>query len=126
MDFELSDEQKLLAASVGRLMNDAFTPASRQAMRAAPEGWSHQVWASYAALGLLGLPFPAPYGFDGTGVDLMIVMEARGRALASEPFLATVILGGGLVTLAGNAAQQACLLPEIAAGRLLLALAHGE
>lgn len=127
MDFEPSDEQKLLAASVERLMSDAFRPASRPAMGRAPEGWSRQVWASYAELGLLGLPFPALYGgFDGTGVDLMIVMEARGRALASEPYLATVILGGSLVALAGSAAQQAELLPEIAAGKLLLALAHGE
>jgi alkylation response protein AidB-like acyl-CoA dehydrogenase len=53
-------------------------------------------------------------------------MEALGRALAVEPYLATVVLGGGCVRLGGNAAQRAAILPRIARGELQMALAHGE
>ena len=60
-------------------------------------------------------------------VETMIVMEAFGRALALEPYLATVVLGGGLLRRGGSdAQQQARSLPQIAAGELLLAFAHAE
>ncbi len=56
----------------------------------------------------------------------MIVMEGLGRGLALEPYLATVVLGGGLVALAGNDGQKSAILPEVAAGNLKLAFAQGE
>ena len=59
-------------------------------------------------------------------VETMIVMESFGRGLVLEPYLATVVLGGGLVSLAGSAAQKKAILPQIAAGKLMLAFAHGE
>jgi alkylation response protein AidB-like acyl-CoA dehydrogenase len=78
-------------------------------------------------MGLLGVPFPEAYGgFGGTAVDVMVVMQELGRGLVVEPYLATVVLGGGLVDLAGAAAQKQDILPRVARGKWLLALAHGE
>ena len=65
------------------------------------------MWAQYAELGLLGLPFAEEHGgFGGGGIEVMLVMEAFGRALALEPYLATVVLAGTALRLAGSEAQQ--------------------
>jgi pimeloyl-CoA dehydrogenase small subunit len=80
-----------------------------------------------AELGLLGLPFAERFGgSDGGPVETMIVMEGLGQALALEPYLATVVLGGGFLRHGGNDARQAALLPRIAAGELTLAFAATE
>src|SRR5262249_50882138 len=65
-------------------------------------------------------------GFGGSGVETMIVMEAFGGALALEPYLATVVLSGGLIRHGGSAAQQQALVPKIADGSLTLAFAHTQ
>ena len=78
-------------------------------------------------MGLLGLPFAeADGGLGGGPVDMLIVMQALGRALALEPYLATVVLAGGLLRDAGSAAQRQALVPAIAAGEMTLAFAHAE
>jgi pimeloyl-CoA dehydrogenase small subunit len=127
MDFELSEEQRLLRDSVDRLVADHYAFDKRRAYLAEPEGWSRTLWSQYAELGLLGLPFAENYGgFGGGAIDVMLVMEAFGRVLALEPYLATVVLGGTALRLAGNEEQKSALLPQIAEGKLLLAFAHGE
>ncbi len=127
MDFDLSDEQRLLQDSVTRLLADRYGFDQRKQYLKAPEGWSAALWARYAELGLLGLPFDETFGgFDGGPVEVMLVMQALGRALALEPYLATVVLAGTAIRLAGNAAQQAAILPAVAEGRMKLAFAHGE
>jgi pimeloyl-CoA dehydrogenase small subunit len=127
MDFDLSDEQRLLRDSVDRLLADHYGFAQRRQFLAEPEGWSRALWRRYAELGLLGLPFAEEYGgFGGGAIEIMLVMEAFGRALALEPYLASVVLAGTALRLAGSAAQQAALLPQVAAGDMLLAFAHGE
>jgi pimeloyl-CoA dehydrogenase small subunit len=127
MDFDLNDDQRLLKDSVDRLIADRYAFEQRKKYMREPDGWNRELWAQYAELGLLGLPFPeAQGGFGGGPVETMIVMEAFGRGLILEPYMATVTLGGGLIRRAGSAAQQAALLPEIAAGKLKLAFAHVE
>ncbi|HZT86935.1 MAG TPA: acyl-CoA dehydrogenase family protein [Stellaceae bacterium] len=127
MDFDLTEEQRLLKDSVDRLLADRYGFDKRRGYRDEPEGWSRSVWRQYAELGLLGLPFGEEYGgFGGGGVDLMLVMESLGRVLALEPYLATVVLGGAALRLAGDEKQKAALLPQIAEGKLTLAFAHGE
>lgn len=127
MDFEFSDEQRLLKDSVERLVADRYAFESRKKYMTEPRGWSEEVWAQYAELGLLGLPFAEEYGgFGGGPVETMIVMEAFGRGLILEPYFATVILGGGVLRHAASAAQRTVLLPQVAAGKLKLALAHVE
>jgi pimeloyl-CoA dehydrogenase small subunit len=123
MDFDLTEEQRLLKESVERLLADRYGFEQRQGYAKSAEGWSRELWRAYAELGLLGLPFAeAEGGFGGGPVETMIVMEAFGRALALEPFLSTVVLCGGVLRHAGHKA----LLPRIADGSLLLAFAHGE
>jgi pimeloyl-CoA dehydrogenase small subunit len=127
MDFDLSEEQRLLKESLDRLIADRYTFEHRRTYGQNPEGWSRDVWAQYAELGLLGLPFSEDYGGSAGGpVETMIAMEAFGRALALEPFLATVVLGGGFLRHGGNAEQCATLIPKIVTGSLTLAFAHTE
>jgi len=127
VDFDYSEEQRLLDETVRRLVKDEYEFADRKKYIAEPHGYSAALWAKYAEIGLLGLPFAEEHGgFGGGGIETMIVMEAFGRGLALEPYLATVVLGGGLVTLAGSDAQKSDILPEVAAGTLMVAFAHSE
>ncbi len=127
MDFDLSDEQRLLKDSVDRLMADRYAFEQRKNYCKEPIGWSSAMWSQYAELGLLGLPFAEAYGgFGGGAVEIMLVMEAFGRSLILEPYLATVVLGGTAVRLGGTEAQRSKVLPAIADGSMKLAFAHGE
>lgn len=127
MDFDLTEEQRLLKDSVDRLLADWYPFDKRKAYLVEPEGWSRALWSQYAELGLLGLPFAEEHGgFGGGPIEIMLVMEAFGRNLVLEPYLSTVVLSGTALRLAGSAAQHADLLPQIAAGERLFAFAHGE
>jgi pimeloyl-CoA dehydrogenase small subunit len=127
MDFDLDDSQRLLQESLDRLIAERYAFEQRRTYGQSPEGWSRERWAQYAELGLLGLPFPERWGGSAGGaVETMLVMEAFGRALALEPYLATIVLGGGFLRHGGNEAQCAALLPPVVEGRLLLAFAHTE
>ena len=127
MDFDFTEEQRLLQESVGKLIADEYGFEQRKAYAREPAGYSAARWAQYAELGLLGLPFPEQLGGSGgTPVETMIVMEAFGRGLVLEPYLATIILAGGLLRLAGNPGQQQELIPAIAKGKLRLAFAYAE
>jgi pimeloyl-CoA dehydrogenase small subunit len=128
MDFDLSDEQRQLKESVERLLADAYGDVNqRVGYMKEPTGYSAALWQQYADLGLLAAPFAEEHGGLGQGLtETMIVTEAFGRALAVEPYMATVVLAGGALRHAGNGALLAALVPAIAAGRLTLALAHQE
>ena len=128
MDFDLTEEQTLLRASIDRMFDAAYADAAqRKTWQAEPGGWNAEIWARYGELGLLGLGFAeADGGFGGGPVETMLVMEAIGRTLALEPYLATVVLGGGFLRFGGTAAQRAALVPRIADGTLRLAFAHTE
>jgi len=127
MNFELTQEQQLLSDSLRRFIANDYTFDARSKIVASPRGFSEEVWAALAEMGLMGLPFSAEHdGFGGTAVDLMIVMEVFGEGLVVEPFLPTVGLGGQFVARAGSPAQQKRLLPAIAQGKCRMALAHTE
>jgi pimeloyl-CoA dehydrogenase small subunit len=127
MNFDLSEEQLMLQDSVARLLADRCSFEQRHAYLAEAGGYSESLWSQYAELGLLGLPFAeADGGFGGGPVDTLIVMQSLGRVLALEPFLATVILAGGVLRDAASTAQRAAHIPSIAAGKLIMALAHSE
>ncbi|MBN8908500.1 MAG: acyl-CoA dehydrogenase family protein, partial [Rhodospirillales bacterium] len=127
MDFDLTDDQRLLKESVDRLIADQYQFEQRKKYMAEPAGWSTALWSQFTELGLLGLPFEETLGgFGGGPVETMIVMEAFGRGLVLEPYFPTVILGGGLLRRAGNPSLLGALVPQIAAGKLKLAFAHVE
>lgn len=127
MDFDLSEEQRLLKESIDRLVRDRYGFEQRKVYARQPDGWSRELWRQYAEMGLLGVPFDSRYGgFGGGPVETMILMEAFGKALILEPYFATVILAGGCIRITGSEAQKAALLPKIAEGKLLGAFAHSE
>ena len=127
MDFEPSDDQRLLLESVSRMLADTYGFAQRKTYLARPEGYSAEMWSKFAEMGLLGLPFPEEYGgFGGGAQEVMLVMQAFGRVLVLEPYFPTVVLAGTALNVAGSAAQKTALLPAIAEGSLKMAFAHGE
>jgi pimeloyl-CoA dehydrogenase small subunit len=127
MDFDLSDEQRLLQDSVTRLMADRYAFDQRKQYLKSPEGYSAALWSQYADLGLLGLPFAEEYGgFGGGAQEIMLVMQAFGHALILEPYFATVVLGGTALQRAASDTQKSAVLPAIAEGRLKVAFAHSE
>jgi pimeloyl-CoA dehydrogenase small subunit len=128
MDFEFGDEQRMLRDSVDRLIGPAYDDlGQRRRMQKEPAGYSEPLWQKYAELGLTALPFSeAQGGFGGGAEETLIVMEAIGRGLALEPYLACIVLGGNLIRLGASPSQQELLIPQLADGSLRLAFAHTE
>lgn len=127
MDFDLSEEQRLLKDSVDGLLTDSYDFDARKKYMKDKGGWSRAVWGKLAEQGLLGLPFPeADGGFGAGGVETMIVMEALGKALVVEPYLATVVIGGGFLRHGGTDAQKAAHVPGIIDGSKTFAFAQVE
>ncbi len=127
MNFDYSEEQQLLANSIKQFIVKDYTFEARKALLTSSMGYSEQVWATFAEMGLLGLPFANEFGgFGGNAVDLMPVMEAIGEGLVLEPYLATVGLGGQFIARGGSDAQKQAVLPALIEGRLKLAFAQTE
>jgi pimeloyl-CoA dehydrogenase small subunit len=127
MDFDLSEEQRLLKESIDGLLADAYDFDSRKKYMKEQGGWSRTMWGKLAEQGLLGLPFSEEDGgFGAGGVETMIVMEAMGRALVLEPYLATVVIAGGFLRHGASDAQKAAHLPGIIDGSKTFAFAQLE
>jgi pimeloyl-CoA dehydrogenase small subunit len=127
MDFDLSEEQRLLKDSVDGLLTDSYDFDARKKYMKEKGGWSKGVWGKLAEQGLLGLPFAeADGGFGAGGVETMIVMEALGKALVLEPYLATVVIGGGFLRHGGSDAQKAAHVAGIIDGSKTFAFAQLE
>ena len=124
MDFELNEEQQMLADTVERWLASNYSFASRQELCATPAGFSAKNWAQLADLGLLGLNVPAEHGgLEAGASETLIVMRAFGRALLTEPYLPTAVMAVEGLKAAGTPAQQAHFLRRIVAGELRFALA---
>ncbi|MBB5048231.1 pimeloyl-CoA dehydrogenase small subunit [Rhodopseudomonas rhenobacensis] len=127
MDFDLSEEQRLLKDSVEGLLKTSYDFDARKKYQAEKGGWSKGVWSKLAEQGLLGLPFSEDDGGFGAGsIETMIVMEALGKALVVEPYLPTVVLGGGFLRHGGSAEQKAAHLPGLIDGSKTFAFAQLE
>ena len=126
MNFNASEEQRLLTASIERFIARDYGFDARRRIVASSDGYSRAIWKTLAELGWLGLTVPTELGGLGGGAaDLAAVMDAIGSALIVEPFLATA-LATRIICKAGSSAQKNDLLPAIAAGELVLAFAHSE
>jgi len=127
MNFDYSEEQQLLADTLKRFLTTNYALDARAKIIASEAGYSEEIWAALAEMGLLGVPFDTAYGgFGGSAVDVMIMMEAIGEGLVVEPYLATVGLGGQFVARGGTEAQKTRILPAIAEGKAKLAMAQTE
>lgn len=127
MDIELTEEQELLRNSVQRLLKDEYGFDVRRAIVASEDGYSRGLWTKFADMGLLAAPFAEEFGGLGAGpLATMVLMQEFGRSLVVEPYFETVVLAGGLIEREGTDAQRCELLPEIAEGRTMWALAWAE
>ena len=103
MDLSLSDEQKQLQDAAERFVRDKYAFENRRKIAATEKGFLPENWAQMAELGWLGMAFSEEDGGYGGGpIETMIVMEQFGKGLVLEPFLPTVVLGGGMIANAGS------------------------
>src|SRR5215510_6085150 len=124
-----ADERQLLHDSLNAFLaeNYAFERWKKLARGPEMEGFGRAEWARYAELGWLGVALPELVGGAGGGMtELGIVMAGAGRHMVLEPLLGTIVLGAGAIDLAGTPAQRETLLPQIAAGKHLMAFCHSE
>ena len=127
MDFSFTDEQSMLRDTVASYLADHYSFDQRHALLAKEPGWSPAVWKAFAEeLGILGAPFSEELGGLGGGpIENMIVMQEMGRALVVEPYLGTVVIGGGFLKHSGYAGAEA-LIGQIIAGETIFAFAYAE
>lgn len=124
MNFDLTDEQRLLKDSIDRLVREQY--AFEQRRQIIKDGW-RPMWRRYAELGFLGLPFGEEHGGSGAGMaEVAIVMEALGRALAMEPYLSSVVLAGTALRQGATEAQKRQFIPELIAGSAVFTVAFAE
>src|SRR5271165_7029262 len=128
MDFDLTEEQRLLQDSINRLLEDRYGDFERRkSYQKKPCGWSRSAWQDFASIGLTALPFSEEMGGIGGGpVETMIVMEAIGRWLALEPFLSTVVIAGTALNRSRNRPLAQSLISRIAEGTCIATFAHSE
>lgn len=123
MNFDFKEEQLQFADALKRWIARDYGFEQRRAIVHSESGTSDAAWATLAELGMTALPVPEQQGgFDGTAVDLFVVMRELGRGLVVEPYFATV-LGAQFLKLGGG---HAALLERVAGGGLRLACALGE
>ncbi len=127
MHFELSPEQEMLKDSVEKFLEQNYDFDTRRRLANSALGYSQDYWKAFAELGWLSIPFAEEnQGFGGSMVDVVTITQALGKALVTEPFVASLILGGRLIEMLGSAELKQTLLPLVIEGDLQLALAHSE
>jgi alkylation response protein AidB-like acyl-CoA dehydrogenase len=127
VDLRYDTEHDILRSSADKFLAERYDYRTFQKIADSEAGWSRDIWAEFAALGWLGLPFaPDDGGSGGGAVELAILMEAFGRHLVIEPYLATVVLGGGLIAALGSESERRAMLPAVIDGGCRLAFAHED
>jgi len=127
MDFSLTEEQVMLADSVEKYVANDYDFETRQKYAGSDLGYSAEVWQTFAELGWTAVPFSEEDGgFDGGLIELMLMMQQFGRGLFVEPYLANIVLAGGVLRRAASKAQKEQWLQPIIAGELLASLAFVE
>jgi len=127
MDFNFTDEQTMVRDSVARYLADTYSFDARMQTVHGDAGWNPAVWKAFAEeLGILGASFGEGHGGLGGGaVDNMVIMEEIGKALVIEPYLSTVVIGGGFLKAAGGGNADA-VIPQIIGGEVVIAFAYAE
>lgn len=127
MNFDLSDEQKMLGEQARALLAD-MTPFDRlRTLIDSGAEWDEPLWRALAEMGFLGAAIPEEHGGLGLGaLDLGVIMEALGAANAAVPFMSSIVLGAEAIRLAGSDAQKAAWLPRLASGDAIATFAYAE
>ncbi|MDT9013316.1 MAG: hypothetical protein RL671_2071 [Pseudomonadota bacterium] len=127
MDLSYNETQGMLRETLARFLADTYDFESRKKMLASPEGRDPGIWKAIATeLGLTCAPFAEEHGGMGGGaIENMIMMEEFGKVIAIEPWLQTVVIGGGALKHAGGALAEATI-PAIISGDAIIAFAYAE
>ena len=127
MDFNFSEDQTMLRDSVARYLQNEYDFETRRKTTTSESGWRPEVWRAFAEdLGILGAPFSEEDGgFGGGAIENMIVMEEFGKALVVEPYLSTVVIGGGFLKHSGHSGAGD-IIGQIIEGKALIAFAYAE
>ena len=127
MDFNFTEEQTMIRDSLARLIREQYDFDTRREVVTGEAGWRPDMWAQFAELGLLMAPFSEEDGGLGGGpIDAMVVMEEFGKGLVVEPYIPSVVCGGGMLKHAGNDAQKENHLTGIMSGEQVFAFAWAE
>jgi len=128
MDFDLSEDQKMLERTVADFAKKESTVERFRKLRDADgAGWEKKTWAQMGELGWLGVSFPEELGgFGGDFVATGLILEQLGKSLVPEPYLASVVLAGQALMRAGTPEQRKQLLAPMIEGKTSLALAWAE
>src|SRR3974377_2486075 len=129
MNFEFSDEQKQLRDEARKFLTEKCPPKAVRAVLDGKTPYDKDLWKGLAEMGFLGVAIPESYGGTGAGhLELCVIAEEMGRALAPVPFSSTVYLAAEAIVLAGSEAQKQKWLPKIASGEAIgnLALFEGK
>ncbi|CAN7653878.1 acyl-CoA dehydrogenase [Variovorax sp. LjRoot130] len=125
MNFEHTEDRRMLADSLNRFIAEQYAFETRDRIAKSAQGFSTEIWQQFAELGVIGALFrEEDGGFGGGGFDLAVVFEALGRGLVVEPLLGAVMVGDAIAA-AGSEAQKETLA-EIIGGGTIAALAHDE
>ncbi|WP_137894748.1 acyl-CoA dehydrogenase [Ramlibacter sp. 2FC] len=125
MNFEHTEDRRMLADSLDRFVAEQYGFESRNRIAYGEQGHSTELWQQFAELGAIGALFPeSEGGFGGAGFDIAVVFESLGRGLVAEPFLGALMVGRAIAA-AGSAAQKE-RLAGLMAGSQIAALAHDE
>ena len=127
MDLDFSEEQQMLREMARGLCSQYAPPEIVRAMEDDPTGYPAEFWKQLAETGLLGIQLPEQYGGSGqSALEVAILYEEFGRALAPSPHFVSSVLSAGLLKLAGSEEQRATWLPKIASGEAVLSPAWLE
>jgi alkylation response protein AidB-like acyl-CoA dehydrogenase len=127
MDFTFNDEQQQFADALRRYLDKSYGFEARQAIVQLESGVSDAHWTAFTELGLTALPVPeAQGGFNGSPIDMLVVMQELGRALVIEPYWATAVGVEALRIAGAGQGEDASLLERAAQGEIKLAVAFHE
>ncbi|MFT4570476.1 MAG: alkylation response protein AidB-like acyl-CoA dehydrogenase [Hyphomicrobiaceae bacterium] len=127
MNFDNSEEQQMIIDSVRRFVANESPVERFRRMREDERGWEPKVWAKMAEQGWLAVCYPEEQGgFGGSFVDAALILEQLGRGLVPEPYIASVVLAGGLISRLGSPEQIESFLTPMISGETSLALAFAE
>lgn len=127
MDFDLSDEQKMLADAVRGVIAENSPPARLRALGEAGAAWDERLWRRLGEMGFLGAAIAPDHGGLGlTDLDLAVVAQELGRGVAAVPFVSSIAMAAAVIGEAGSAEQRGRWLPRIADGSLVATVAFAE
>ena len=127
MNFSLNEKQMMLQDSIEKFIDNDYDFETRQNIAASKAAFSPDVWRTFAELGWTAVPFSEDDGgFDGGAIELMVMMQLFGRGLVVEPYLANIVLAGGILRRTASPEQKEKWLHPIIAGDLQAALAFVE